>query len=246
MIASAVSAIAPEEARLAARETLYRLAAALFGYPLAETQQALEDGRLHAALSSAWQTLTGEPWPRLAPSASLADLEVGYMATFVHGRRGAPRVPLVASAYADLVAGQTPGNYLLNVQAFYRHFGLTAAGGDEGHADEPDHLVAMLEFCALLCHLERQALGSGGDPSPSRRAQRDFLARYLGPLLHAVRLCFVEAGDHGLDATLAQLTEALPDWADDQQAALAAQVGPCPPPRSESGQAEAETRPLWD
>lgn len=239
------TAHADEAERLVATETLYRLAAALFGYPLAETQQALESGRLREALTPAWQILTGEPWPELPASPDLAALEVGYMSTFVQGRRGKPRVPLVASAYHDLLGGQTPGSFLLNVQAFYRHFDLQAAQGDEGHADEPDHLVAMLEFCALLCHLEHQALLAGRDSSPYQRAQRDFIARYLGPLLTAIQERFNAERVNALDPTLTHLIELLPRWATERQAVLASRVGPCPPPRAAGERSELDTGPMW-
>ncbi|WP_311946768.1 molecular chaperone TorD family protein [Halomonas piscis] len=238
-------AASPEAAHLAAEATLYRLAAVLLSYPLAETQQALEDGRLSATLAPAWQTLTGEAWPALPPSASLEALEVGYMATFIHGRRGKPRVPLVANAYEALLAGQTPGSYMLNVQAFYRHFDLQAAQGDEGHTDEPDHLATMLEFCTLLCHLESRADADGRDASPYRRARRDFIARHLAPLLHAVKASYADAADQGLDATLAHLIEVLPDWADRQRARLEAQAGPCPAPGSKAA-AGAANQAMWD
>lgn len=226
MMDSVMPPIHQHEAEQAeARSAIYRLAAVALAYPLAETQQALEEGRLQAALSHAWQTLGGEPWPELDVSESLEQLEVSYMATFVHGRRGKPRVPLVSSAYAELIGGLTPGGYMLNVQAFYSHFGLTAAVDDEGHKDEPDHLIAMLEFCALLCHLELQALAAERDASPYRRAQRDFLARYLTPLLQMLRASYAKESYHGLDANLAHLIEVLPGWSSVQQRALETQVG---------------------
>lgn len=240
------TAVPAELERLTARETIYRIAAALFGYPLEETQQALEEGRVHSALAPAWQTLTGERWPLLPSSPDLIALQVGYTDTFLQGRRGRPQVPLVASAHDHLVGGLTPGSYLLNVQAFYRHFGLQAAQGDEGHKEEPDHLVAMLEFCCLLCHLEHQALANERDPAPCRRAQRDFLVRYLEPLLSSIRSSYLKAGKPGLDQTLARLVQVLPDWAADQRAALEAQVGLCPQPGAANTDSIADTRPLWD
>ena len=247
MTVSAASAAAlVNDERLAARETVYRLAAALFGYPLAETQQALEDGRLREALSPAWQKLTGEPWPVLPTSPDLDALQVGYTNTFLNGRRGKPRVPLTANAHEELLGGLTPGNYLLNVLAFYRHFGLQTAQGDEGHAEEPDHLVAMLEFCSLLCHLERQAWANQRDPSPYQRAQRDFIARYLEPLLMAIKGRYAKAREHGLDPTLAHMIEVLPHWVSEQQAALSTLVGPCPPPRSSGEYSAAATGSMWD
>lgn len=232
--------------RMAARETVYRLAAALFGYPLEETQEAMEDGRVHTALAPAWETLTGKRWPLLPSSPDLVALQVGYTDTFLQGRRGRPPVPLVANAYEELLGGLTPGSYLLNVQAFYSNFGLQAAQGDEGHAEEPDHLVAMLEFCCLLCHLEHRALVNEQDPTPYRRAHRDFIARYLLPLLTVIKANHNTAHGHGLDQTLTKLVDVLPDWATDQQAALEAQVGPCPLPGAANTDPAAEARPLWD
>lgn len=231
--------------RLAARETIYRLAAVLFGYPLEETQQALEDGRLHAAFAPAWQAATGELWPELPASVDLDTLQVGYTGTFLQARRRS-RIPLVASAHEELLGGETPGSYLLNVLAFYRHFGLQTAQGDEGQAEEPDHLVAMLEFCSLLCYLERRALIHEQDPSAYQRARRDFIARYLLPLLEAIKTRFAKIKDPNLDPTLTHLIEVLPDWALDQQAALSALVGPCPLPGAVQIQSDADSHPMWD
>lgn len=235
-----------EVARVEARGAIYRLAAVALAYPLEETWLALADGRLQQAFDSAWQNLGGESWPLLDVSPSLTELEVGYMATFVHGKRGKPRVPLVASAHDQLVCGQTAGTYMLNVQAFYTHFGLTAAVEDEGHKDQPDHLLAMLEFCALVCHFEAQALANGRDPAPYRRAQRDFLARYLIPLLRAIRAgCEKEQGQ-GLDSNLSHLVEVLPGWAQEQQRALEAHVGACPQEGDKKAAPDSANQPMWN
>ena len=227
-----------------ARGTVFRLAAAMLDYPLAETWQALHEGRMAQVLSQAMAVLGEAAWPALPASNDLKALEVGYMATFVQGRRGRPQVPLVASAYEQLLAGDTPGHYLLNVQAFYRHFGLKAATEDEGHIDEPDHLVTMLEFCALLCHLEQQAFESGRDAASPRRALRDFLTRYLVPMTSALRERFNREADQGLDANLACLVQRLPDWADRQREILEHQVGPCPQPGQRAATGDAES--MWD
>ncbi|PSL16252.1 DMSO reductase family type II enzyme chaperone [Marinobacterium halophilum] len=229
-----------------ARGVVFRLAAALLDYPLAETQQAIEEGQAGQILDTAMQQLGAAPWPLLPPSRDLIQLEVGYMATFVHGRRGKPRVPLVASAYERLLAGDTQGSFLLNVQAFYTHFGLKAATEDEGHIDEPDHLVAMLEFCALLCHLEEQALTQRRDASPYQRALRDFMARYLIPLTNTIRSRYAHENDYGLDPTLAHLLQVLPDWADSQQAVLEHQAGPYPAPGSRRIPTTSLPQGLWD
>lgn len=235
-----------EVERAQAREAVYRLAAVALGYPLAETLEALQEGRLQAALSLALQSLSETPWPELNVSDSLDDLEVGYMSTFIHGKRGKPRVALVASAHNSLIGGQTPGAFLLNVQAFYSHFGLKAAVEDEGHQDEPDHVVAMLEFCALLCYFETQALEQEKDAAPYRRAQRDFLARYLLPLLQVLRAGYAKENQYGLDLNLAHLLEILPDWASSQQRALEVLVGVYPHIASQKASSDSASQSMWD
>ncbi|TMM47784.1 molecular chaperone TorD family protein [Colwellia ponticola] len=227
------------------RETIYHLSAVTFAYPLKETQQALEEGRLQGSFSHAWVASGEQPWPELNASKDLHSLEVGYMATFIHGHRGKPRVPLVASAYPQLIAGQTPGAFMLNVQAFYSHFGLKAAVDDEGIKDEPDHVVTMLEFCALLCHLELKALVGGRDTSTFRRAQRDFLARYLIPMLRILRGTYAKESHYELDATLAYLITVLPDWASAQHRALEDQVGPSSKSTTENTSVASANQSMW-
>lgn len=246
MTATAPAAPLPVEIdRLGAQETIYRVAAALFAYPLEETQQALEEGRIHAVLAPAWQTATGESWPQLPASADLDALQTGFTGTFLQARRKL-HVPLTASAHEELLGGETPGNYLLNVLAFYRHFGLQTAQGDEGLAEEPDHLVAMLEFCCLLCYLERRALIHEQDTGPYQRARRDFIARYLAPLLEAIKARFAKHRNRNLDATLTRLIDVLPGWVADQQADLSARVGPCPLPGAVRIQPNTDSHPMWD
>jgi DMSO reductase family type II enzyme chaperone len=60
---------------------------------------------------------------------------------------------------------------------FYRYFGLRP---DEGMREPPDHLAAQLEFLHFLTYRETQALLSGDDADPLRRAEKDFLERHPG------------------------------------------------------------------
>ena len=55
--------------------------------------------------------------------------------------------------------------------------------------------------------------------------KRDFLRRYLGPLLQAVADGLRGWPVEALDATIRQLIGELPDWADHQAAELEARVG---------------------
>lgn len=225
--------------RAAAKETIWRLAAVAFGHPAPELQAAIESGAFHEAFCAAWRAVTGRSWPQSMPSPDFTALESGYIAAFLHGPTGKPIASLLAGDYERLLAGHARPVFMLNVSAFYRHFGLKAATQDEGRADEPDHLASMLEFMAVLAHLEAQALGRGRDPAACRRAQRDFLRRYLCPLLQAVadglRKCPVEA----LDPTIVRLVEELPGWARGQAAELEARVGPY---RDPDGAATKSTR----
>lgn len=215
----------PERAQASA--TVYRLAAAALGHPVPELQQAFADGRFHESFNSAWYGVTGREWPRSVASADFTALEAGYISIFLHGRRGQPRVHLLAGDYEALLAGLSRPVFMLNIQAFYKHFGLRAATADEGRNEEPDHLVTMLEFMAVLHHLEAQALESGTDPTAYRRAQRDFLQRYLLPLLEAIYKNVAAEHDLMLDATLVQLIEDLPHWLRQQLGELEVRVGPC-------------------
>ena len=234
----------PERAH--AMGAIYQLAAAAFGHPLPEFQTALSDGSFHTAFNRAWRQITGREWPLCKASADFAELESGYIDTFVHGLRGKPRVPLLAGEYEHLLGGQNRPVFMLNVQAFYRHFGLHAATGDEGRTEEPDHLVDMLEFMAVLSHMEARALAGHTDPSAYRRAQRDFLHRYLVPLLDAMRRGVAAEKRLNLDPTLVRMVEDLPEWARQQLAELEARVGPCADPADRGlSQPRAVAQNLW-
>lgn len=214
-------------ARARAHVALYRLAAAALGHPLPELHDAIVDGRFHHAFSEAWYAVTGRRWPKSAPSPDFATLEAGYIDIFLHGQRGEPRVHLLAGDYEVLRGGVTRPVFMLNIQAFYQHFDLQAATADEGRSEEPDHIVAMLEFMAVLHHLEAEALQRGRDPSAYRRAQRDFLQRCLLPLAEMVHRSVATERRAQLDGTLLRLIQDLPQRLVQQLADLEARVGPC-------------------
>ena len=220
--------------RAAAKQTIWRLAAVTFGHPAPELQATIESGAFHEAFATAWLAVTGRAWPRTPPSADFVALEAGYIEAFLHGPKGKPTASLLAGDHERLLAGQARAVFMLNISAFYRHFGLQAAAGDEGRGDEPDHLASMLEFMVVLTHLETQALERGRDPAASRRAQRDFLRRYLCPLLRALAEGLRRRPVEGLDPTIAQLVSELPDWARSQAAELEARVGPYRDPEDAS------------
>lgn len=212
--------------RAQAYVALYRLAAAALAHPVPELHQAIAEGRFHQAFNSAWQVITGRAWPRSPASADFTTLETGYIDMFVHGQRGEPRVHLLAGDYDALRSGVTRPVFMLNIQAFYQHFDLRAATSDEGRNEEPDHVVTMLEFMAILHHLEARALDNGADPSPYRRAQRDFLQRYLAPLMDTICREVTTQRRATLDASLLRLIEDLPSRLRQQLAELEVRIGP--------------------
>lgn len=240
--------------RARAKETLWRLAALSFAHPVPEFHEALASGAFHAAFSEAWSQVTGRPWPKSPVSPDFATFEAGYISAFLHGDRGKPVAALLAGEYEVLLAGLTRPVFMLNLTAFYRHFGLKAAVSDEGRNDEPDHLSGMMEFMTVLCHLEAKALENGRDPSPPRRAQRDFLCRYLEPVLASVAEALRRKTVPALDPTLAQLIQDMASWADEQIVELEARVGPfrdpdAPRPGAAAGPPSADPAPathnLW-
>jgi DMSO reductase family type II enzyme chaperone len=133
------------------RARVYSLLAAGFTYPDAASFAEMRSGRYGLALRDA-----GLPVGSLRPAEpSLKQFQAAWLRAF------------------DELCPPYEGNYrppsersalLLEIRAFYRHFGLSMAEGGELE----DHLAAELDFMQVL------AQGRA-----SRRAQGDFLDRHL-------------------------------------------------------------------
>ncbi len=214
---------AAERAR--AKESLWRLTSLALAHPAREYYDALASGAFQNAFSAAWQQVTGRIWHCRGPSCDFAAFESGFIAVFLHGPKGKPLASLFAGEHQVVLRGLSRPVLMLNLTSFYRHFGLRAAQQDEGRQDEPDHLSAMCEFMAVLCHLEAGALAAERDPGAVRRAQRDFLCRFLKPFLGVIndQLCRCKPDD--LDPVIAQLCVDMANWAESQVAGLEAMVG---------------------
>ncbi|MEO1677842.1 MAG: molecular chaperone TorD family protein [Pseudomonadota bacterium] len=238
--------LADPAARARAKQTLWRLAAVALAHPAPELHAAIASGKFHEALARAWGDVTGRAWPRPSSPGAYPAFEAGYIAAFLHGPSGKPLASLLAGDHEGLLQGLSRPVFMLNVAAFYGHFGLKAAVEDEGRADEPDHLAAMAEFMAVLCHLEAGACGRGRDPDPARRAQRDFLARYLAPMLDCVTEKLRRATLPDLDPTMSQLLAEFAPWAHQQIAELEARVGPFRDPDAPRPETKADApQDLW-
>jgi DMSO reductase family type II enzyme chaperone len=227
-----------------ARETLWRLGAAALGHPIEPLYDSFASGVFHEAFDAASVEALEQEWRAPALSADFETFEAGYIANFVHGARGPARAPLHAGDYEALLAGQARPQFMLNVSAFYRHFGLKAAVEDEGRADEPDHIACMMEFMAVLAHLEAGALGAGRDESGYRRAQRDFLKRYLAPLLGEIVGRLRSRRGPALDATLAGLLDRLHAFAAQEIERLDADVS-FDAAGADSRQTRRHSQDLW-
>jgi len=236
----------PHRAR--AKETIWRLAALAFGHPSKDFFAAVASGQFHGAFSAAWADATGAPWPKMPVSRDYRAFEAGYISAFLHGRSGKPAAALLAGDHDHILAGLTRPVFMLNIAAFYKHFGLRAATDDEGKNDEPDHLASMLELMAVLCHLEARALANGQDASGYRRAQRDFLCRYLGQTLETVAGLLRRGPVETLDPTIAALVQDIHAWAEAQINELEVRVGPFrdpEAPKTNAVPAEPAVQNLW-
>ncbi len=237
--------------RAAAKETLWRLSALALSHPAPEFHAAIASGEFHDAFNDAWIRVTGRDWPRTEGAPGFAAYEAGFITAFLHGRKGKPVAALLAGDHDAILAGLTRPVFMLNLTAFYRHFGLRAATEDEGRQDEPDHLASMLEFMSVLCHLEARALEQDRDASPYRRAQRDFLGRYLRSTLDAVAGLLRRTSVPDLDPTVFQLVQDMAEWSSAQIAELEARVGPFRDPDAPkpipatTSRAEPVTQNLW-
>ena len=238
-------------ARAAAKETLWRLSALACAPPVQEFFEAISSSRFHDAFDTAWSQVTGRAWPKAKAAPDFASFEAGFIVAFLHGRMGKPVASLLAGDHEKILAGLTRPVFMLNLAAFYKHFGLKAATADEGRRDEPDHLGSMMECMAVLCHLEARALRDGGDASPYRRAQRDFLCRYLAPTLNAIVGNLRRHSVPNLDPITYQLLQDMAEWSVQQVSELEARVGPfrdpdAPKPTHVAAQTpEPVTQNLW-
>ena len=170
------------------RSAVYRLVALAFRYPSPEAFQSFRDGSFAAALRERVSRLPhlgeflGES-PGRIPSemegeieaVAYRELEAGFVQTFDAGKPAPPCPP-----YEHCYREGNPGNVLVEVSEFYKHFGLSVHQ-EEGRRELPDHLSVELEFLHFLTFKEAQAQDQGAAEllEGYRLAQKDFLERHL-------------------------------------------------------------------
>ena len=174
------AAIAEHETELKAlstRSQIYLLFAKAIEYPTEATPHQVRGGEIADALEALFAA--GAPGLREGlEREALCDagedddaLAVEYTRLFDVGASGPP-CPLFGGSY-----GSARMKVMEETIRFYEHFGLETS---QGQRELPDHLATELEFLHFLTFSEAEALETGADPEPFRRARRDFLGRHPG------------------------------------------------------------------
>lgn len=164
----------PEAIRTASRSRLYSLLAAVLQFPTPELHEQLEAGAYGQALLGAAEAL---PYSlvlvrdALVASFGYTDFQAEYIRLFDVGPKGPPPCTLYEGEYR----GGGRMQVMEDLLRFYQHFGLALS---PERRELPDHLTVQLEFLHYLTFKELAALTRGLDPSPYRRAQKDFLERH--------------------------------------------------------------------
>ena len=180
----------PPGAATEMRAEAYGLLADVLSYPDSALWLALVEGSFQADLCCAVTAANpGCAVPLLAMTDDMAltadtpftALESIYLNAFELDAPSSP-CPLYEGAHRTDIERS---GLLLEVKAFYQHFGLAVS---EDLNSPEDHLSAELEFMAFLAAKQADAERDGRDSGPYLRAQRDFLSRHLGrwvPILAA-------------------------------------------------------------
>lgn len=177
MSVDAASSPTNEEAIFAAgRSRAYLLFAMAVDFPDEEMRRLLSNGELMGALREVLAPIAPElepetKWDVLGDVPDADALAIEHTRLFEVGTSGPP-CPL----YGGLYHGARMKTMEETVR-FYEHFGL---GLSEEPRELPDHLTTQLEFVHFLAFREAEALESGDDAGPWRRAGRDFVARHPG------------------------------------------------------------------
>jgi DMSO reductase family type II enzyme chaperone len=215
-----------DEKKAAARSRSYQLFAGLFEYPDEAFGEAIRSGQLAETIRETLSALDpslleGTDWDALGNAGEGEDdLAVEYTRLFDVGASGPP-CPLYGGLY-----GGARMKTMEETIRFYNHFGLTLS---DSPREMPDHITTELEFLHFLAFREAEALHSGDDPGPFRRAQRDFAARHPGRWIPKLR---ERLGAQDPMPFFRELVSQLERFLAHDQSQLVELVGPVPDSRS--------------
>jgi len=169
-----VSLNTDEQRHVAARSNMYRFMTGILDFPDEEFFNYVNSGDLFDTVSE----LTGALSYKLSVPddikttgySSYDEFSSDYIKIFDVGV-GGPPCPLYEGFY--YLSRQSIMEELIR---FYEYFDLDM---NKEQWELPDHISVELEFMHFLTFKEAGALSFQKDPSPYRRAQRDFLGRHL-------------------------------------------------------------------
>ncbi len=163
-----------DERHTAARSKFFKVIEEFFDFPDEEFYLHLTSGQFMTTLSA---LAKGLPYTMTVPPALSApqynnydDYASDFMRIF-EVSVGGPPCPLNEGHYYE-----DRQKVMEELVRFYEHFDLKA---NEGRHELPDHISAELDFMHFLTFKEAGALHFHKDPTPYRRAQKDFLERHL-------------------------------------------------------------------
>lgn len=175
-----------------ARSELYRVFAGAFEYPDAALREEIIAGGLCDALVRLLPeagVMPERPTDDIALTQlpAIDDLAADYSALFDVGSGGRPPCPLHGGAWG----GAERLKVMEELVRFYDHFGLRIA---QTGREMPDSLGAELEFLHFLAGRQAEAVETGFDAGPFRRAERDFLERHPGRWVPEMRARLEQGG----------------------------------------------------
>ncbi len=191
-----------------ARSNLYGLLAFGFGHANAEQYAQIVEGTFqHDIISCITRCMsTDKVNVKIMADGlsvvgrSLEDFEAEYLNSF-HTNLPVPSASLYESSY---VKNSAKATILLELRAFYEHFGLAVA---ENTRELEDNLTGELEFMHFLSAKEAQCIDERLNVVPYVLAQHDFVSRHLAVWIPEFRRDVAKKSMMNFYRSLAQITD---------------------------------------
>ena len=189
----------------ASREDIYRLLAACYYSP---TPPFLDE-RCCEALAGLLAVQAPEAAAQAAEAARRSSGQGVEALAVEHARLFLGPFHLVAPPYGSYYLDEKTvmGDSTAEVETFYHSCGLHFS---EDFNELPDHITAELEFMSYLVFVQRQAEEAGNSEESIRLkgVQREFLGRFLMPLLEPFTTAVISDGESPFYVAVARCTAA--------------------------------------